>query len=98
MSIEALLDQQLRDQALRHGLTHYEPKREAHLILGDERDDERRIEAERSRDEISMIAGLRSASPAKEFDIGAAVVAGAMAPRSVVLLHQRLCITVVWIS
>ena len=69
MSTDRLIDAQLKDQALRHGLVGFEPTRDA--FLGDEHEAERRAEAERARDEIAMIAGLRSSSPTKEFDIGA---------------------------
>ena len=68
MSTDRLIDAQLKDQALRHGLVGFEPTRDA--FLGDEHEAERRAEAERARDEIA-IAGLRSSSPTKEFDIGA---------------------------
>ena len=65
-----LIDAQLKDQALRHGLVGFEPTRDAHPFLGDEHEAERRAEAERSHEEITMIAGLRSSSPTKQFDIG----------------------------
>ena len=46
MSADRLIDAQLKDQALRHGLVGFEPTRDA--FLGDEHEAERRAEAERA--------------------------------------------------